>query len=87
MATGYQSQISSAMDQDDAITDWESETNISDALVVGGIGPSGTVVANEISNGVVKMLIVGTAAVDITNAQGDVNGAVFENTPGEDAPA
>lgn len=85
MATGYQSPAGGdGVSPADAVTDWELETNVSDAKISGGAGAD---VAPEISNNVVKVLVTATAGSDITTAQGDVNGVVYENTPGEAAPA
>lgn len=85
MATGYQSPAGGdGVTPADAVTAWELETNVSDCKVSGGFGSD---VEAEISNNVVKFKITATAASDITTAQGDVSGVVYENTPGEAAPA
>lgn len=82
-----------AVDPGAAITAWEAEANIDDCVVVGGIGAKTTVVADEISNGMVKFKVTTAdpgVATDITDDldSGDViTGAKFKVAKGESAPA
>jgi hypothetical protein len=90
MATGYVNSAAGAIEQSAMITNYEAKINVSDTVVVGGIGVPTTEVAQEISNGIVKFLVTATAAVDITNEYdaGDViTGVTLQTANGEAAPA
>ncbi len=90
MATGYVNSAAGAIEQDAMITNYEAKLNVSDCVVVGGIGAKTTVVADEISNGIVKFLVTATAAADITNeydADDVITGVTLQTANGEAAPA
>ena len=87
MATGNVGSDAGAWDQAAAVTAWEAALNVSDAKVRGGIGAD---VADEISNGIVQLVITATAAVDITNQYGAdtlQSGINYQTAKGEAAPA
>ena len=90
MATGYVTVANGSYSQAAAIAAWELEAGVTDCVTVGGIGAKTTAVADEISNGVIKLKVTAGSAAQITDQYdaGDViTGLTFETAPGEDAPA
>ena len=90
MASGYVQNTAGATEQGAAITAWEAETGVTDAVVVGGIGAKTTVVADEISNGVVKFKVTAGTAANITDqydADDVIAGQTWATAKGEAAPA
>ena len=91
MATGYvKADAGDVIDVDAAITAWELETGVTDCVSIGGIGAQGSVVKDEISNGIVKLEVTAATAGNITDgfvADAVIVGVDFSQADGEAAPA
>ena len=91
MATGYvKADAGDVIDVDAAITAWELETGVTDCVSIGGIGAQGSVVKDEISNGIVKLEVTAGTAANITDgfvADAVITGVDFSQADGEAAPA